>query len=50
MSRPQKRPDKKVYLKASPTRTHTSLVGMTICQPDIKPSPLGRKLIEALES
>jgi hypothetical protein len=36
----------KGYLKP---RTRTSLVGTTIYQPDIKPSSLGRKLLEALE-
>jgi hypothetical protein len=45
----KKRAYKKAYLKASPTRTRTSLVGMTIYQPDVKPSPQGRKLLEALE-
>jgi hypothetical protein len=35
--------------KASSTRTRTSLVGMTIYQPDLKPTPVGRKLLEALE-
>jgi hypothetical protein len=38
----------KAYQKGS-IRTRTSLVGMTIYQPDIKPSPQGRKLLEALE-
>ncbi len=47
--RPKKRASKKVYLKATPTRTRTSLVGVTIYQPDLKPSPVGRKLLEALE-
>jgi hypothetical protein len=31
------------------TRTRTSLVGMTIYQPDLQPSALGRKLLDALE-
>jgi hypothetical protein len=31
-------------------RTRTSLFGVTIYQPDIEPSPLGRKLLDALES
>jgi hypothetical protein len=30
--------------------TRTSLVGATIYQPDIKPSPAGKKLLKALES
>jgi hypothetical protein len=30
-------------------RTRTSIVGMTIYMPDIKPSARGRKLLEALE-
>lgn len=38
----------KAYQKGS-IRTRTSLVGMTIYQPDIEPSPQGRKLLEALE-
>jgi hypothetical protein len=29
-------------------RTRTSLIGMTIYQPDIEPSPRGRKLLEGL--
>ena len=49
IARPKKRASKKVYLKATPTRTRTSLVGVTIYQPDLKPSPVGRKLLEALE-
>jgi hypothetical protein len=40
---------KRAPLKATSTRTRTSLVGMTIYQPDLKPSPVGRKLLEALE-
>jgi hypothetical protein len=36
--------------KRAPARTRTSLVGMTIYQPDIEPSPQGRKLLDALES
>jgi hypothetical protein len=31
-------------------RTRTSLIGMTIYQPDLEPSPRGRKLLEALDS
>jgi hypothetical protein len=31
-------------------RTRTSLVGMTIYQPDVEPSPQGRKLLDALDS
>ncbi len=38
----------KAYQKGS-IRTRTSLVGMTIYQPDIEPSLQGRKLLEALE-
>jgi len=38
----------KMMFKAKP-RTRTSLVGATIYQPDLKPSPAGRKLLEALE-
>jgi hypothetical protein len=49
ISRPKKHASKKTYLKTSPTRTRTSLVGVTIYQPDLKPSPVGRKLLEALE-
>jgi len=48
ISRPKKSASKKLY-KAAPTRTRTSLVGMTIYQPDLKPSPVGQKLLEALE-
>jgi hypothetical protein len=50
IARPKKRAFKERYLKVSPTRTRTSLVGVTIYQPDLKPSPVGRKLLEALES
>jgi hypothetical protein len=31
-------------------RTRTSLIGVTIYQPDIESSPLGRKLLDALDS
>jgi hypothetical protein len=31
-------------------RTRTSLIGVTIYQPDLEPSPIGRKLLAALES
>jgi hypothetical protein len=50
IARPKKRAFEKGYLKASSSRTRTSLVGVTIYQPDLKPSPVGRKLLEALES
>lgn len=49
MAKPKKRAHKKTHLKAAPTRTRTSLVGMTIYQADVEPSPQGRKLLEALE-
>jgi hypothetical protein len=39
----------KMMFKAKP-RTRTSLVGATIYQPDLKPSPVGQRLLEALES
>jgi len=35
--------------KTSSPRTRTSLAGMTIYQPDLKPSAVGRKLLESLE-
>jgi hypothetical protein len=42
---------KRAYKKAAPirARTRTSIVGMTIYQPEVEPSPQGRKLLEALE-
>jgi hypothetical protein len=50
VARSKRHASKKGYLKASPARTRTSLVGVTIYQPDLKPTPVGRKLLEALES
>ena len=39
--------------KRAPTKkgatTRTSLIGMTIYQPDVEPSPQARKLLDALE-
>ena len=35
---------------ANKARTRTSLIGVTIYQPDLEPSPRGRKLLEALDS
>jgi hypothetical protein len=49
-SRPKKRASKKLLYKVAPARTRTSLVGATIYQPDLKPSAVGRKLLEALEN
>ena len=31
-------------------RMRTTLIGVTIYQPDLEPSPLGRRLLEALDS
>jgi hypothetical protein len=42
-------PRKHAPKKTSSTRTRTSLVGMTIYQPDLQPSAVGRKLLEALK-
>ena len=50
-ARPKKRAPRKLYFKnAGAARTRDSIVGATIYQPDLKPSPVGRKLLEALES
>lgn len=49
-SRPKKRASRKSFYKVAPARTRTSLIGATIYQPDLKPSSVGRKLLEALES
>ncbi len=48
-ARSKKSASKKGSLKTSPARTRTSLVGMTIYQPDLEPSAVGRKLLAALE-
>lgn len=50
-ARPKKHAPRKLYFKRADTvRTRTSIVGATIYQPDLKPSPVGQKLLEALES
>jgi hypothetical protein len=46
----RKKHSKGVATKSKRARTRTSLIGMTIYQPDLKPSAKGRKLLEALES
>jgi len=50
ISRQKKTASKKGQLKKSSARTRTSLVGMKIYLPDVKPSLVGRKLLKALES
>ena len=45
-ARPKKRASRKLYFAV---RTRDLLIGATIYQPDLKPSPVGRKLLEALE-
>jgi hypothetical protein len=50
-ARTKKHAPRKLYFKRTgAARTRTSLVGATIYQPDLKPSPVGQKLLEALES
>jgi hypothetical protein len=46
----RKKHSKGVTSVSKRARTRTSLIGMTIYQPDIEPSPLGRKLLNALDS
>jgi hypothetical protein len=46
----RKKNSKSVAPKSKRARTRTSLIGMTIYQPDIKPSALGRKLLDALDT
>lgn len=44
-----KKHSKSVATKSKRARTRTSLIGMTIYQPDIEPSAIGRKLLDALD-
>jgi hypothetical protein len=46
----RKKHSKGMATKSKRARTRTSLIGMTIYQPDLKLSAIGRKLLDALDS
>jgi hypothetical protein len=45
----RKKHSQSVATKSKRARTRTSLIGMTIYQPDLEPSAIGRKLLDALD-
>jgi hypothetical protein len=46
----RKKHSKGVAYKSKSARTRTSLIGVTIYQPDVEPSAQGRRLLDALNS
>jgi hypothetical protein len=46
----RKKYSKSLAPKPKRARTRTSLIGMTIYQPDLEPSDIGRRLLVALDS
>jgi hypothetical protein len=50
VARSRKKHSKGVGTKSKRARTRTSLIGMTIYQPDLEPSAIGRRLLDALDS
>lgn len=45
----RRKQSKRVATKSKRARTRTSLIGMTIYQPDLKPSAKGRRLLDSLD-
>jgi hypothetical protein len=46
----RKKHSKRVANKSKRSRTRTSLIGVTIYQPDVEPSAQGRRILDLLNS